>query len=98
MKKCGRNTDIIQKILDKKYEYNKWRKWCTKENAMTADTYAGESRRSWDIRGKPENRISNDSAVNRRHVHSTGLDIYPRYAVVLEQRIKNYVEHRKDIF
>ena len=54
--------------------------------------YVGESKRSWDSRGKEHNpgrRTNNESAI-KHHVQTTGHDIHLKNATILERGILNY--------
>ena len=53
-------------------------------------TYVGENKRSWKSRGaehKPGNNGNMGSAV-KQHAETTGHDIYPNYASILETGVK----------
>ena len=57
-------------------------------------TYVGESKRSWDSRGKEHNpgRQTNNEAAIKQHWEETGHNIHPKYDLILEQGIANYQE------
>ena len=57
-------------------------------------TYAGESKRSWDSRGKEHNpwRQTNNEAAIKQHWEETGHNIRPKYDQILKQGIANYQE------
>ena len=55
----------------------------------------GDSKRFWksDTAENKQNRITNLTIINYNYAESTGLDIHPKYAEILEWSVKNKQKH-----